>query len=368
MLQKAIDLLLAMIAIPSVSRNEAEVADMLQSWLSAQGLQVHRIHNNLWALANGYDPAKPTLLLNSHIDTVKPSQSYTFDPYKPFISDGKLYGLGSNDAGASVVSLIAAFLNFSGKNLPFNLLLGLSAEEEVTGINGMRALLPNLKENGIKIDCAIVGEPTGLQPAIAERGLLVLDGTATGKAGHAARNEGINALYIALDDINALRHFQFDRISPTLGPININVTQIAAGSLHNVVPDKCTFIVDVRTTDAYTNEETIALLQQATKSTLVPRSTHIRASVISEDHPLVKAAVSLGGKPFVSPTTSDMSMMHDFPSLKIGPGSSSRSHTADEYILLSDIAQAIPSYTHLINTLSPTSQPPPSTECPKGTR
>lgn len=349
---QAIDLLKSLIAIPSLSRQEQEAADLLQGWLADQGVGVHRTLNNLWSFSRPYNPQKQTLMLNSHIDTVKPSSSYTFDPFKPFVSDGKLYGLGSNDAGASVVSLAATFCKFYDKELPFNLLLALSTEEEISGANGMRALLTKLKERNIKIDAAIVGEPTQMQPAIAERGLLVLDGEAVGKAGHAARNEGINALYVAIDDINKLRNFKFKRQSKILGPIGINVTKIEAGSIHNIVPDKCNFIVDVRTTDAYTNEETLALLQDAVASKLTPRSTHISASVIDEKHPLVQTAISLGGVPFVSPTTSDMALMPTVPTLKMGPGDSARSHTADEYVYLSEIEEAIAKYTDLINGLS----------------
>ncbi len=349
---QAVDLLKSLIAIPSLSRQEQEAADLLQGWLADQGVGVHRTLNNLWSFALPYDPKKPTLMLNSHIDTVKPSPSYTFDPYKPFVTEGKLYGLGSNDAGASVVALAATFCNFYDKELPFNLLLALTTEEEVSGANGMRALLAKLKDRGITIDAAIVGEPTLMQPAIAERGLLVLDGEAIGKAGHAARCEGINAIYIAIDDINTLRNFKFEKESDTLGPININVTQIEAGSIHNIVPDKCTFIVDVRTTDAYTNQETLEILQNAVQSKLTPRSTHINASVIDQEHPLVKAAVALGGEPFVSPTTSDMALLPGLPTLKMGPGDSARSHTADEFVYISEIDDAITMYTDLIKQLA----------------
>ncbi|MCC8117746.1 MAG: M20 family metallo-hydrolase [Bacteroidales bacterium] len=349
---QAVDLLKSLIAIPSLSRQEQEAADLLQGWLADQGVGVHRTLNNLWSFALPYDPKKPTLMLNSHIDTVKPSPSYTFDPYKPFVTEGKLYGLGSNDAGASVVALAATFCNFYNKELPFNLLLALSTEEEISGEHGMRALLAKFKERGITIDAAIVGEPTLMQPAIAERGLLVLDGEATGKAGHAARNEGINAIYIAIDDINKLRNFKFEKESEILGPININVTKIEAGSIHNVVPDKCTFIVDVRTTDAYTNTETLALLQDAVQSKLIPRSTHIAASAIDQKHPLVQAAIDLGGEPFVSPTTSDMALMPGVPTLKMGPGDSARSHTADEFVYVAEIDDAIQKYIALINKLA----------------
>lgn len=350
MLTSATDLLTRLIAKPSVSRSEDATADIVRSFLADHGAAPRHVHNNVWALSDGYDPTRPTLLLNSHHDTVKPSPSYTFDPYSPFVRDGRIYGLGSNDAGASVVSLISVFLSLRKAPLPFNLLLAITAEEEVSGEKGVRALLPHLAEKGIHIDAGIVGEPTGMQPAVAERGLVVLDCTAHGVAGHAARNEGVNALYKAVDDINRLRSLRFTRESATLGPVRISVTQIEAGRQHNVVPDTCSFVVDVRTTDAYTNEETVELIAAAIDSDAVPRSTRIRASVIDTAHPLVAAAVALGGEPFVSPTTSDMALM-PFPTLKIGPGQSARSHTADEYVETDEIASAISAYTKIITSL-----------------
>lgn len=294
-------------------------------------------------------------MLNSHHDTVRPAASYTRDPFDPVITpDGCLYGLGSNDAGASVVSLARVFLDLHDRQLPFNLLLALTAEEEVGGENGMRAFLPMLAGEGIAINAATVGEPTGMQPAVAERGLLVLDAVTRGVAGHAARGEGINAIYRAMTDIDRLRSFSPPIVSATLGPIGVNVTQINAGHAHNAIPDECRWVADIRTTDAYTNEQTASMLQALVSphTTLTPRSTRVRASVIPTAHPLVQGAVRLGGTPFVSPTTSDMSLMYDFPSLKIGPGESSRSHAADEYILLSEIDNAVESYTNLLTTLS----------------
>ncbi len=250
-----------------------------------------------------------------------------------------------------MVSLISVFLTLRETALPFNLLLAITAEEEVSGEKGTRALLPHLDAQGIRIDAGIVGEPTGMQPAVAERGLVVLDCTARGVAGHAARNEGVNALYIALDDINRLRSLRFERESATLGPVKISVTQIEGGRQHNVVPDTCKFVVDVRTTDAYSNEETVRLIADAIDSEATPRSTRIRASVIDTAHPLVAASVALGGEPFVSPTTSDMALMHSFPTLKIGPGQSARSHTADEFVEVAEIASAIDTYTKIITSL-----------------
>ena len=352
MAENAIGLLCRLISTPSVSRDEALTADILQGWLAEQGVEPRRVHNSVWAVCDGYDPAKPTLMLNSHHDTVKPSPAYTNDPFTPVRADGRIYGLGSNDAGASLVSLATVFCALRQSDLPFNLMLAMTAEEEVSGEKGMRAFLPEVAAEGYRIDMALVGEPTSMQPAIAERGLVVLDCKAHGVAGHAARNEGVNAIYKAIKDIEILRGLRFDRVSPTLGDIKVSVTQIQAGRQHNVVPDECTFVVDVRTTDAYTNEETVEIIRAAIGSEAQPRSTRIRASVIGESHPLVCAAVEMGRVPFVSPTTSDMALMSAFPSLKMGPGESSRSHTADEYVLEDEIADGIASYLRLLSNLS----------------
>ncbi|MDE6299084.1 MAG: M20/M25/M40 family metallo-hydrolase, partial [Muribaculaceae bacterium] len=334
-LNDAVVLLSRLVATPSPSREEGATADIWEAWLKEKGVEnVRRFHNNVWAVAPGFDPNRPTLMLNSHHDTVRPAASWTLDPYTPLIEGEKLYGLGSNDAGASGVALAASFLQLS-KNaaLPYNLILAITAAEEVMGEFGMRAFLPHLAEQGLTPDMVLVGEPTGMQPAIAERGLLVFDGLTEGKSGHAARNEGINAIYRAIEDIERLRKFSPENVSEVLGPIKVSVTVINAGTQHNVVPDKCTYVVDVRTTDAYSNEETVELIRKSVKwSTLTPRSTRVHASVIPITHPLVKAAIGLGREPFVSPTTSDMALMHGIPSLKMGPGESSRSHSADEYI------------------------------------
>ena len=346
-----IQLLRQMIATPSLSRNEEATADLIFDFLNDNGVAPKRIHNNVYALNRRYDPAKPTVMLNSHHDTVKAAASYTRDPHDAVIINGKLYGLGSNDAGASVVSLTQVFLDLYYENLPYNLLLAITAEEEVGGENGMRAFLPHISSEGVKIDCAIVGEPTGMQPAVAERGLVVLGWVTKGVTGHAARGEGVNAIYKAMDDINTLRNYKFPKVSSVLGDISINITQINAGWQHNAIPDECKWVVDIRTTDAYTNEETVEHIRALVKSELTPRSTRVRASVISDNHPLVQAAKSLGLTPFVSPTTSDMSLMYDFPSLKIGPGESSRSHSADEYVILSEIEEAIPTYHKILSAL-----------------
>ena len=351
--QEAIALLQKLIATPSLSGNESDTADILVAELASRGVVVRRHHNNVWALSKGFDMYKPTLMLNSHQDTVKPSQNYTRDPFEPTIEAGKIYGLGSNDAGASLVSLVATFCNnYDTTALPYNLLLALTAEEENMGEKGMRAFLPHLDMEGIVVDMVLVGEPTSMQPAIGERGLVVLDCTAHGKSGHAARNEGENALYKAMVDIERLRNFSFNKISDVLGDIKITVTQISAGTQHNIVPDECRFVVDIRTTDAYSNEEVVELLQEALECEAKPRSTRVRASAIEPTHPLVEAAVAIGREPFISPTTSDRAIMQGLPALKMGVGESSRSHTADEFVLASEIEEGIAIYQKLLDELS----------------
>lgn len=285
-------------------------------------------------------------MLNSHHDTVRPVSTYSRDPYSPDIEGDRLYGLGSNDAGASGVALASTYLEMERARRGFNLILAITAAEEVMGEYGMRAFLPYLAAEGMTPDAVIVGEPTGMQPAVAERGLVVLDGVAHGVAGHAARDEGANALYRAIEDIGQLKSFAPPKVSDVLGPVKVSVTMINAGTQHNVVPDRCTYVVDVRTTDAYSNEETVELLRETVKwSELTPRSTRVRASVIDAAHPLVRTAVMMGREPFVSPTTSDMALMHGIPSLKIGPGESSRSHRADEYVLIPELNEALHLYS-----------------------
>ena len=352
--EEAVALLSKIVARPSTSGDEKAVADILVAELGGRGVAVRRLYNNVWALSQGFDSAKPTLMLNSHIDTVRPAVGYSRDPYDGAVEGGRVYGLGSNDAGASVVALVALFCNhYDTTALPYNLLLALTAEEETMGEHGMRAMLSHFAEQGIKIDMAIVGEPTAMQAAVGERGLVVLDGVATGKSGHAARNEGDNALYKAVEDIARLREFRFDKTSAVLGDIKLSVTQINAGTQHNIVPDSCRFVVDVRTTDAYTNEQTVELLQGAVHhSTLTPRSTRVRASAISESHPLVRAAVAVGCECFISPTTSDRALMQGIAALKIGVGESSRSHTADEFVKISEIESGIAIYQSLLEQLA----------------
>lgn len=341
----AIDLLSRLVATPSISRSEGDTATLLADELTGRGFIVERHGNNVLARRAPHDPALPVVMLNSHHDTVKPSAGYTRDPFTPTIEDGRLYGLGSNDAGGSVVAMVEAFTRLRDTQLPYNLILAISAEEECSGAEGMRRLLREIEP----VDMAIVGEPTSLNPAIAERGLMVLDCETVGKSGHAARGEGINALYRAIDDINRVREMKFERTSATLGDISRTVTMIDCGSMHNVVPDRCHWVVDVRPTDAYTNAETLQIIRNTLSphTTATPRSLHLQASAIDLSHPLAVATLACGGQPYNSPTMSDMALM-PFPSIKIGPGDSARSHTADEYIDLADIDRAIDTYINIL--------------------
>ena len=342
-----IALLRQLIAIPSFSKSEQGTAALIQQTLHQRGVTALRVINNVWARNRYFDKKKPTLLLHSHHDTVKPDKHYTLDPFYPLEKEGILYGLGSNDAGASLISLMAAFLHFQDqKDLQYNLIFGAGAEEEISGANGIEALLPEIG----KIDCAIVGEPTGMKMAVAEKGLLVLDCVATGRAGHAAREEGENAIYKALKDIAWFRDFQFPKISPLLGPVKMSVTVMEAGTQHNIVPATCKFTVDVRVNDCYSHEEVLELIRQQVDCTVTPRSMRLRATSIDAGHPLVMAGRSLGLPDFGSATMSDKALM-PFPALKIGPGDSARSHTADEYIRLEEIAGGIETYIRLIGQL-----------------
>ena len=343
---ESIDLLQRMIAVPSVSRQEDAVADLLQSQLAQWGLQVNRHGNNLWVSQPECHHDRPVILLNSHIDTVKPAAGYSRDPFTPQVQDGRLYGLGSNDAGGPLVSLLAAFRFLSQSEQPFQLVFAASAEEEVSGKNGLESILPLLGH----VDLAIVGEPTGMQPAVAEKGLMVLDCLAIGKSGHAARNEGVNAIYLALPAIDWFRSHQFERVSQFLGPVKMSVTQIEAGTQHNVVPDSCRFVVDVRVNELYSNKELLALIKQAVNVSVQERSTRLGSSAIPMDHPIVQKAMSLGLKPFGSPTMSDQALM-PFTSIKLGPGQSARSHTANEYIELDEIVNGVRTYVQLLSDL-----------------
>ena len=347
MYYEAIDLLKGMFARPSISRDEKEVADFLEAHWKQAGQTVFRHGNNLWMTSQPMDPAKPTLLLNSHIDTVKPVAGWSRDPFTPEESEeDRLYGLGSNDAGASVVSLYAAFSILTQKEQPYNLIFLASCEEEVSGKNGLESVIPYLPP----IQFAIVGEPTGMQPAVAEKGLMVLDCVATGKSGHAARNEGINAIYLALKDIEWFQHYQFPKQSDFLGPVKMTVTIIQAGTQHNVVPDKCTFTVDIRSNECYSNEQLFELIQQQVSCEIKARSFRLNSTRTDMDHPFVRRALMMGCQPFGSPTLSDQALM-PFPSVKMGPGQSARSHSADEYIELMEIREAIDMYVRLLDQL-----------------
>lgn len=343
----AVDLLREMVAVPSLSRQEAGVADVVERAMRRFGLDVKRHGCNLWSIAPGFDPQKPTILLNAHIDTVRVADGWQHQPFSPTMEGDRMYGLGTNDDGASVVSLLTAFRQLSEREQPYNLIFLASAEEEVSGKGGIESVLPMLPA----ISVALVGEPTGMQPAVAEKGLMVLDGVLRGVAGHAARNEGVNAIYKAMDVIGTLRTLRLPKESAMLGPVKITVTKIEAGHQHNVIPDLCTMLVDVRTTDAYTNVQTLELIRQAVpQCELTPHSTRLNPSGIDTGHPLVQRALMLGKEPFGSPTLSDQALM-PFPSLKMGPGDSARSHTADEYIELAEIREAIDTYIIMLDGL-----------------
>ena len=334
----AVDLLSRLIATPSISREEAAAADIVEEELRRYGFAPRREGNNVWAVSPGFDESQPTLLLNAHIDTVCPTDSWTRDPFTPTIEGDRLYGLGSNDCGGGLVTLMQMFRK-AADSRQGNIIFLATAEEEVSGQGGARHVLKLLP----RVDAAIVGEPTAMQPAVAERGLLVLNVTAHGRSGHAARGEGVNAIYKAMDDLQWLRNYRFDRVSPMLGETRMQVTQIDAGTQHNVVPDTCRMVVDVRTNELYTNKEVYELVAAHLASDVQPRSLDLNSSRIDDNHPLVQRCLQMGLKPFGSPTLSDQSLM-PWPSLKMGPGDSARSHTADEYICLSEIRQALHIY------------------------
>jgi acetylornithine deacetylase len=345
--EQAVDLLQQLISIPSFSKEEDRTADLIEKFLQQHGVKTHRKLNNLWAWNQYFDDAKPTILLNSHHDTVKPNSGYTRDPFEAKIEDGKLYGLGSNDAGGCLVSLIAVFLYFYGKkDLKYNFCLATTAEEEISGVNGLELIIPELG----KLDFGIVGEPTQMQLAIAERGLMVLDCTTHGKAGHAAREEGENAIYKALPDIEWFRNYRFPKESEMFGPIKMSVTIINAGSQHNVVPASCVFTVDVRVTDAYRNEEVVEIIRQRVSCEVKPRSIRLKPSSIDKNHPIVQAGIGLGRTTYGSPTTSDQSLL-DIQSIKVGPGDSARSHTADEFVYVEEIREGIELYVKMLEKL-----------------
>lgn len=352
---QAIELLKQLIAIPRTSRNENQAADLFYDYIRQRQclsdgtslFSLHRDGNNIWCQTTGYDESCPTLLLNAHIDTVKPVSAWTRDPFTPTLEGGRLYGLGSNDDGASLVSLLQVFFVLASHPQTYNLIFLASAEEEVSGRDGIERALKQLPP----VTVALVGEPTGMQPAIAEKGLMVLDVTATGKAGHAARDEGVNAIYQALTDIEWFRNYQFERATDLLGPVKMTVTVVQAGTQHNVIPDRCTFTVDVRSNECYTNEEIYRQVCASVQSEVVARSFRLGSSHIDVSHPLVQRAIALGRTPFGSPTLSDQALM-PWPSMKMGPGDSARSHSADEYICLHEIQDAIVDYLAMLDGLA----------------
>ncbi len=343
----ALALLKQLIGLSSLSKEEELTANLIDGFFRERDIKTHRKGHSVWLYNAYYDTNKPTILLNSHHDTVKPNTGYTRDPLAATVEDGKLYGLGSNDAGGCLVSLIATFLYFyERKDLKYNFCLVASAEEEISGKNGIEYVLRDIGP----MDFAIVGEPTLMNLAIAEKGLMVLDCNATGKAGHAARDEGDNAIYKALKDVEWFKNYAFEKTSGTLGPIKMSVTVIQAGSQHNVVPANCSFVVDVRTTDAYSNEETLAIIKSHVASEVTARSTRLKSSSIPESHPIVQAGIALGRQVYGSPTMSDQALI-PVTSLKLGPGDSARSHMADEFIYIDEIREGINLYIEILNKI-----------------
>ena len=344
---RAVELLKHLIATPSVSRSEEQAANVMEQAIRDLGFQPRREANNVWALDPHFDENRPTLLLNAHLDTVKPVATWTRNPYCPEQDGDVLYGLGSNDCGGGLVSLLQVFAWLTAKEQPYNVIYLASAEEEVSGKDGISRVLPLLPP----VEIAIVGEPTGMQPAIAEKGLMVLDVVAHGTSGHAARGEGVNAIYEALEDLHFLHTHKFRKVSDLLGPPIMNVTMIHAGTQHNVVPDRCEMVVDIRTNEFYQNEFVFEFLKKRLKSEVTARSFRLHSSRIDPQHPIVRRCKSMGLKPFGSPTLSDQALM-SFPSLKLGPGESSRSHSADEFIRISEIAAAIETYIRLLDQIN----------------
>ncbi|MDR1273175.1 MAG: M20 family metallo-hydrolase [Odoribacteraceae bacterium] len=343
---EAIALLERIIAIPSFSKEEGGVADLIEATLAPRGHAPRRKGNNVWALAPGIRPAGPTILMDAHVDTVRPTGAWETDPFTPVTRDGKIFGLGSNDDGGSLVSMLAVFLRLAGRRRPYNLIFSASAEEENTGSGGIQSILPELG----RVDLALIGEPTGMHPAIAEKGLMVLDCTARGVAGHAAREEGVNAIYAAWTDVAWFRDYRFPRVSPLLGPVKTSVTGIAAGSLHNVVPAECRFVVDARVNELYTNREVLDIIREHVACEVTPRSLSLNSSAIAREHPAVKRCEALGRVPYASPTTSNQAVI-PFTSLKIGPGDSARSHAANEYIRPREIEEGIELYEQILDNL-----------------
>lgn len=351
-IDEAVALLQQLIRTPRVSRDESAAADLMEQWMKARGLNPERIGNNLMLISDDFIPERETILLNAHIDTVKPVASWTRDPHEPSIEDDTLYGIGSNDCGGGLVTLLQVYRIISEQECDYNIVYLASCEEEVSGVNGIRSVIQDgkLVVNGrsIKVDVAIVGEPTGMQPAVAEKGLMVLDMVARGKSGHAARNEGVNAIYEALDDMVWIRNHKFEKVSEFLGPTRMTLTVVNSGTQHNVIPDECRMIVDVRSNEHYTNEEIFDEICRNVRSEVKARSFHLRSSHIDVEHPLIRRCISMGMKPFGSPTLSDQALM-PWPSFKLGPGESSRSHSANEFIRISELRDALESYLELLS-------------------
>lgn len=346
---QAVELLKVLVSTPSISREESDATDRLQLFIERGApvrFEMHRHLNNLWCIAPGYDPLRPTLLLDAHIDTVKPVGSWSKHPFTPTVEGDIIYGLGTNDDGASLVTMLQVFYKLCEFPQQYNTIFLVSAEEEVSGKNGIEAVMPLLPP----VSCAIIGEPTGMNPAVAEKGLMVLDCTAKGVSGHAARNEGVNAIYKAIEDINWFKNYKFQNSSELLGDVKMTVTQINAGKQHNVIPDSCSYVVDIRSNECYSNNDLLGIIEKNVGSEVKARSTRLNSSSIATGHPLVKRAIELGRKPFGSPTLSNQALLH-IPTLKMGPGDSSRSHTANEYIKISEIREGIKLFAEMLDGL-----------------
>ncbi len=347
--KQAVELLKVLINTPSLSREEGDATDRLQMFIERGApvqCEVHRHLNNLWCVAPGYDAGRPTLLLDAHIDTVKPVSGWSKHPFTPIVEGDRIYGLGSNDDGASLVTLLQVFYKICESKQNYNTIFLASAEEEVSGKNGIEAVIPHLPP----ISCAIIGEPTSMHPAVAEKGLMVLDCIAEGVSGHAARNEGVNAIYNAMQDIEWFRNHKFPKSSELFGDVKMTVTQISAGTQHNVIPDSCSYVVDIRSNERYSNSELLEIIEKSVKSKVAARSTRLNSSAISLEHPLVKRAVELGRKPYGSPTLSNQALL-TVPTLKMGPGDTTRSHTANEFVLISEIREGMELFAKMLNGL-----------------
>ncbi|MBR3977133.1 MAG: M20 family metallo-hydrolase [Bacteroidaceae bacterium] len=347
--KQAVELLKVLINTPSLSREEGDATDRLQMFIERGApvqCEVHRHLNNLWCVAPGYDAGRPTLLLDAHIDTVKPVSGWSKHPFTPIVEGDRIYGLGSNDDGASLVTLLQVFYKICESKQNYNTIFLASAEEEVSGKNGIEAVIPHLPP----ISCAIIGEPTSMHPAVAEKGLMVLDCVAEGVSGHAARNEGVNAIYNAMQDIEWFRNHKFPKSSELFGDVKMTVTQISAGTQHNVIPDSCSYVVDIRSNERYSNSELLEIIEKSVKSKVAARSTRLNSSAISLEHPLVKRAVELGRKPYGSPTLSNQALL-TVPTLKMGPGDTTRSHTANEFVLVSEIREGMELFCKMLDGL-----------------